>query len=206
MNRFLISFWLIVVQFYFVTNSNGQEAKVNLFVFVGEKISVEAFSPVVPEGSYLMDNAYKAKYKIIKTVYGQFENDTIEFEVYDHYGFPPFAAYTNVLLYVSKAGDGTWFHQKYQYSDVYLTTDGRWASSYDRQGYGHVYNDHTSIAPESISFKDSVSYEIGELQSEWFPAPYYEIKNGRAYVVMGNYVEELFLLRKNGVLKARGIF
>jgi hypothetical protein len=205
MVRFLFLSWLVVIQTCLATKSFAQAENVNLFVFVGEKISVDAFSPVLPEGSYSMDNAFKAKYKIIKTVYGKFENDTIEFEAYDHYGIPPFSKYTNVLLYVSRE-NGKWYHQKYQYSDVYLTTDGRWAGAYS-QDYKHEYNkNNTSIAPVTISFKDSVSYPIGELQAEWFPRPYYEIKNGRAYVLMGNYVEELFLLKKTGVLKARGLF
>jgi hypothetical protein len=63
---------------------------------------VDTFSPVIPEGRTLMDNAFRAKYKILQKVYGEYEKDTIIFEVYDHYCFPSFAHYSQVLLYVSR--------------------------------------------------------------------------------------------------------
>ncbi len=92
---------------------SNQEAKNNLYVFVGEKISVEEFNPETKKGEIPFDQAFNAKYKVIQNLYGNYENDTIEFEVYDHYGFPPFAKYKTVLLFVSEH-KGKLCHEKYQ--------------------------------------------------------------------------------------------
>jgi hypothetical protein len=40
----------------------------------------------------------------------------------------------------------------------------------------------------------------------FFPLPYYKVQGDRAIVILGNYVEELFGLKKQGVLKTKGIF
>jgi hypothetical protein len=39
-----------------------------------------------------------------------------------------------------------------------------------------------------------------------FPTPYYEISNGMATAVYGNYIEDLFKLKQETILKARGIY
>ncbi|WP_445357973.1 hypothetical protein [Microbulbifer sp. ANSA005] len=39
-----------------------------------------------------------------------------------------------------------------------------------------------------------------------FPEPYYKIEGSSAVVVYGNYIDKLFLLKKNGILKAHGDF
>jgi hypothetical protein len=210
MNQRLINTVLVVLILLIPAAVCGQESKNNLFVFVGEKIDVKPFSPILPKGTILMDKAFKAKYKVIKEVYGHLEQDTIEFEAYDHYGSPAFAVYKHVLLYVSQTEEGKWYHQKYMYSDVYQTKDGRWAGPYQANDYNHEYNKGTTIKPEKLVFKERVSYEVkgqpkGDLFTR-FPKPYYKIKGDKAYVIMGNYIEELFLLKKDGVLKARGLF
>jgi hypothetical protein len=118
-----------------------------LFVFVGEKLSVEP----LPHERGSMDNGFKAKYAILKKIYGNFPQDTIEFVAYDHYGTPPFSKFKNALLYVS-ADSGTYYHQKYMYNDVYKTKDGRWAGTYAGGDYKHAYNKHTKIKPIKIDF------------------------------------------------------
>jgi len=113
------------------------------------------------------------------------------------------------LLFVSNY-NGNLYHEKYQYFDVYKTKNGRWASSYRIGDYGHPYNKNTCVRPEIIDFADEVSYKIRsrnekEIES-LFPAPYYKIENDKAIVIWGNYIEQLFELKKSGILKARGIF
>ena len=210
MNQRLINTFLVVLMLLIPAIVTGQESNNNLFVFVGEKIGVKPFSPTLPKGTILMDKAFKAKYKVIKEVYGHFEHDTIEFEAYDHYGSPAFADYKHVLLYVSQAEEGKWYHQKYMYSDVYQTKDGRWAGPYQVNDYNHEYNKDTAIKPEKLPFNEKVWYDVKGQPREnlftRFPKPYYKIKGDKAYVVMGNYIEELFQLKKTGVLKARGLF
>jgi len=179
--------------------------KVKLFVFVGEKISVER---VQTEG-YSFDNLFTVKYKILKEVYGHIQKDTLEFRVGDHYGVPPFTKYKNVLLYVSQNKDGKWYHQKYQYSDVYETVDGRWATPGKDPEYRHSYNENPPFQPEKINFKEDFCFDVKDIESEYIKSdiePYYEIEKGKACARMGNYVEELFELKKSGVLHARGLF
>lgn len=65
----------------FVRNYGVKDTN-RLFAFVGEKISVEP----LPHERGSMDNSFKAKYVILKRVYGNFPEDTIEFVAYDHYG------------------------------------------------------------------------------------------------------------------------
>lgn len=153
-----------------------------LFVFVGEKISVE----LLPHRAGSMDDCFKAKYVILEKVYGNFSDDTIEFVAYDHYGTPAFSEFKTVLLYVS-ADSGTYYHQKYMYNDVYKTKDGRWAGPYAVDDYEHAYNKHTKIKPVKIEFPEKT---IGDT----------------AIAIYGNYVEELFALKKTGVLTSRKLF
>jgi len=190
-------------------NIYGQEKIDSLLVFVGEKINVTEL-PGFHNNGFIYDYAFKAKYKVIQIINGQYGLDTIEFEVYDHNGHPPFAEYTNVLLYLIKGNNGKWYHEKYMYSDVYRTMNGRWAGSYAFADYNHEFNKTTSIKPQKISFTEKVSYDLKGMSKEtiekWFPKPYYKIKDQRAYIKKGNYINELFLLKKNGFLKARGYF
>jgi len=160
----------------------GQSAR-TLFVFVGEKVSVIPFEPDLPKGTLAMDNAFKAKYKILQTVFGQYAGDIIEFEAYDHYGVPAFAKFNYVLLYVSRDKDGKLCHEKYMYSDVYITRDGRWAGSYEASDYEHDLNKGTAVKPEPIDFVKPVWYNVRKLSEEtirqYYPEPYFRIKRGR---------------------------
>jgi len=177
------------------------------FVFVGEKISV---TPVPPkDGEILFDEQFLARYRVIEPYRGSYDGTEIEFKVYDHYGVPPFASFQHVLLFV-ELHDGKYYHAKYQFSPLFKTKDGRWAAPYDADDYGHEYNRQTAIKPEVIDFLNSVEldvsrYEKGDLE-KWFPKPYFRVKGGKAIAIYGNYVPELFLLKQNGVLKARGDF
>jgi hypothetical protein len=204
----------------------GQSGKDSLLVFVGEKIEVreipkkrvvEHIDTVVKDEdtsyrksvSVSMDYKFFAKYKILQQVYGSFSADTIEFVAYDHYGAPSFSKYKTVLLYVSNYNDKL-IHEKYQYADVYKTKNGRWASGYRVGDYEHAFNKNTTIKPEPVEFEKKVSYNLKRRTKDdienLFPSPYYKIKRNKAIIVYGNYVEELFELKKNGILKARGIF
>lgn len=206
--------------------SYGQTKKDSLYVFVGEKIEVkEVSSPSVTDsfdiiiengvidyrksGIIGMDSKFLARYKVRQVLYGNYVSDTIEFFAYDHYGTPEFSKYQTVLLFVQDY-NGRLVHQKYQFADVYKTKNGRWASSYKTDDYRHEFNNSTDIKPEKIDFINKVTYDINghgkQYIKEWFPSAYYKIKAGRAIAVYGNYIEELFELKKNGVLRARGIF
>lgn len=189
----------------YVKNYNGENNK--LFAFVGHKILVENLP--YKEGS--MDGGFIAKYKVLQKVFGNFSQDTIEFVAYDHYGIPVFSKFENVLLFVS-ADSGTYFHQKYMYNDVYKTKDGRWAGSYAIHDYKHSNNKKTKIKPTKIDFQIPVIYPQEEIREQGdtikfsYPKPYFKTTNNGAIVIYGNYVEELFILKRDGFLTARNIF
>jgi hypothetical protein len=188
-----------------VKNYNGENNK--LFVFVGHKISVDTLPYI--EGS--MDGGFKAKYLIVQKVFGNFSNDTIEFLAFDHYGIPPFSEYNDALLFVS-ADSGTYFHQKYQYNAVYQTKDGQWAGTYAFNDYEHEYNKRTKVKPVKIDFAQPVYYsfrkitEQGDTLTRILPKPYFKTVGDGAIAVYGNYVNDLFILKRDGVLTAREIF
>jgi hypothetical protein len=177
-----------------------------LFAFVGQKIWVE---PLPSKGTF--NFGFKARYAVLEKVFGDFPADTIEFVAYDHYGTPDFSKFKNVLLYVS-ADSGTYYQQKYMYNDVYRTKDGRWAGAYAFEDYNHNYNRKTKVKPVEIQFAEPVSYLVkwvdgrGNSIRRSLPKRYFRIVGDTAFAVYGNYVHELFILKRDGFLTARGIF
>jgi hypothetical protein len=202
----------------------GQVRKDSLYVFVGKKIEVRAV-PEKREKELVdttidgtdtiysthrvinMDAKFIAKYKILQLMYGSFKSDTIEFVAYDHFGIPAFSKHENVLLFIFNR-NGHLYHERYQYFPVYKTKDDRWAGAYQPSLYEE--DSTTAIRPERIDFKKQVSFNIkGREQSdikESFPEPYFKIVSNKAIAIWGNYVEELFELEKQAVLKDRGFF
>lgn len=190
---------------YFVPNQSDNPKNNFLFVFVGEKIELTR----LPQEPIALDAAFLAKYKVLDKVYGDYREDTIDFVVYDHYGEPPFSKYKFVLLFVSLHED-KFYHEKYQYFDLYKTKEGKWASPYATGDYQHEDNQNTLVKPEKIEFADDVYYDVSTKKrmdiKEWYPAPYYQVARGKAKAVYGNYLPELFKLKRDGVLKARDLF
>lgn len=183
---------------------NPKENNNNLFVFVGEKISLDR---MVREHTF--DEGYTANYKVIQNVYGNYQLDSIKFEAYDHYGYPRFGHYKYALLFVTKDKQ-TYCHEKYQFYPLYKTKNGSWASPYSSSDYGHVYNTNTTVKPEIIDFAEEICVDTLGVDTvglrNWYPSPYYRVDGNRIIAVYGNYIPELFKLKKEGVLKARGLF
>jgi hypothetical protein len=163
-----------------------------------------------------LDNEFRAKYKVLQRIYGCYPGDTIEFTAYDHlefgaydHGWPQFSRYKNVLLFVSKH-DSEYYHEKYQYNDVYMTRSGKWAGPYfweDRYEYPVG-----RMPPQRMDFIQKVSYPLsdtilaGGFAAYRFPHPFYWTVGDSAIAQYGNYVEDLFKIKKEGVLTARGLF
>ena len=119
-----------------------KDESVNLFAFIGEKISVTEFDPnenntkieidsisgdTIRRVSFSMDNGFKNKYRVIQNVFNDLKKDTIEFVAYDHYGRPAYENYENVMLYISLNKEkGHYYHQKYQFDPVEKTKNGTW--------------------------------------------------------------------------------
>lgn len=140
---------LIIVIFFisckstFVTNDNSNiNTSVNLYAFIGEKISVTEFNPNIKNKrieidsitgdtiryvSFVMDLGFNNKYKVLKNVFNKIEGDTINFVAYNHYGRPGFENYKHVILYLSKdKKSGAFYHQKYQFDPVKKSKNGIW--------------------------------------------------------------------------------
>lgn len=180
-----------------------------LFVFVGEKVEVKEYKPVGEDAEWLMDFVFKAKYKVLENIYGDLGSKEVEFTVYDHYGTPHFSKYKHVLLYLVKI-DGEYFHCKYMFSPLFKTKEGKWAGPYDYDDYHHEYNKETSIKPELIDFAENAYVYIDKLIprneiSQYYPKPYFKVTKRKAIAIYGNYIPELFQLKMNGFLKARGL-
>ena len=136
-----------------INQSCGENpGKDTLIVFVGEKIDVK----FQPQEAYSLDGKFLVTYKILERVCGEYKEDTIRFYAYDHYGYPEFANYKTVLLYVSKDEEG-YYHQKYQYNNVYKTKEGIWAGPYKRFGNDYGSND-VRFKPVKINFNEEVSF------------------------------------------------
>lgn len=111
-----------------------EDKNINLFAFIGEKISLKEVDPnkitakdTLKKVSFIMDSKFIAKYKVIKPIYNNLMTDTLEFVVYDHYGRPSFEKHDYVILYVSKSKKGDYyFHQKYQFDAVWKNKKGNW--------------------------------------------------------------------------------
>ena len=132
-----------------ITDFYAENNQVNLYAFVGKKISVIEFNPNAEQNnvkiydsinkdtiirkSYIMDNAYRCKYLIVKNVFNNPKIDTIDFVAYDHYGNPAFTKFDTVLIYVSKSTkENYYYHQKYQFD--YLEKNS------EEKFYGYTYD------------------------------------------------------------------
>jgi len=139
MKKIFLCIILIIVSCKLTSLKRGSDFKlkdesINLFAFIGEKISVTEFDPnenntrimidsitgdTIRSTRYVMDHGFECKYKVLKNVFNELKTDTVEFKAYDHYGRPGFENYENAILYISKSTDSSnFFHQKYQFDPI----------------------------------------------------------------------------------------
>lgn len=91
------------------------------------------------------------------------------------------------------------------------TKEGRWAGPYSSE-YGHPYNKHTTFKPVKIDFVEEISFPINFTNEDGkeftlsYQEPYFKTVGNKAIAVYGNYIPELFKLRRGGVLTARNLF
>ena len=180
----------------------------NLVVFVGRKLSVRQFQPTVAPGTFLMDNAFRARYQVLQVFCGELRSPQIEFEAYDHYGTPTFAEFETVVLFVSRE-DGRFVHQKYLYANVYETTDGSWAGCGDPYQFeSDVHRGRIQAKP--VQFKRPVTFSVVGLSEKEIRARYspkFFTRRGDSVICKaGATLAEIFAVNRNGVLKARELF
>jgi hypothetical protein len=177
-----------------------------LYVFIGEKISVESAPDIEYCNVMSMDSKYQARYKILENIYGDFKNDTIDFVSYDHASYIRYDDFDHVLLYVANYC-GELINVKYQFDPLYKTKNGRWASPY--KSYKSKTNSKLSaIKPHKIRFPKELKFDFSPEPyfTERYPSPFYKIVDKKAIPKYGFYPNELFEIKKNTVLKERGFF
>lgn len=167
------------------------EKNPELYIFIGKKIDVSSASQPNYCNTISMDSKSKSKYKILKKFTNNFNSDTIDFVSYDHFSKVQYDEFENVLLFVGKYCDSL-IHQKYQYQPVYKMKNGKWASpifeEYDSTKMKSGKKPHKVKMAEPITISRYISYRKLE---EIYKEPYFEIKNGKVYMLYGFYPEDL---------------
>ena len=149
MNRTLPIFWILILLISCKSTKVSKESEfkmsndtVNLYAFIGEKISVTEFDPnenaerieidsitgdTLIFKSWVMDSGFRCKYKVLRNVYNELGSDTVEFEAYDHYGRPAFENYKNAMLYLSyNKEENKYYHQKYIFDPIKKDKNAKW--------------------------------------------------------------------------------
>lgn len=215
---------------YIVTSKNvkhgGANKNINLYAFVGKKISVIEFDPnenqedvqtgryeideetgdtlKIVKKSYVMDRAFKCRYKVVRQMFNYLKTDTVEFIAYDHYGTPGFAERDSVILYLSKSKDGShYFHQKYQYDNVYINKKGHYYS-YPKFSGSESPDTIESMTGFDKTFSDE-KYDVSNLNSEgikmYYPSQFYKIENNFAIPIKAIYLNRLINYRLSTTFK-----
>ena len=94
--------------------------------FVGERVGLVAVENPCPEDYICLDVRFNARYRILDLLEGEYEGDTIDFVVYDHYGEPKFSKHDRVIIYVYQSEDG-YVHHKYSYDLLRSVKGGEFA-------------------------------------------------------------------------------
>ncbi|WP_131701449.1 hypothetical protein [Chryseobacterium sp. FH2] len=197
---------------------------INLYAFIGEKISVEEFNPninnevkekvideetkdsvTVVRRNFVMDRAFRCKYKVIKNIFNNLPNDTVEFLAYDHYGKPYFSERDSVILYISKSkNDDHYFHQKYQYDEVFRDEAGNYFSYLKFRNKENVEYTAKNIKGFKTNFRNE-KFNLKNLNTNvrkiYYPRGFYKIKNNFATPIKGIYLDELINYRLQTTFK-----
>lgn len=185
----------------------NQKEKI-LYVFIGKKIKLNPVDNIIYCDRISMDSKFKAEYQILKNIYGDFPSDTINFDVYDHYGDPGFINLETAILYIFKDCEKL-IQVKYQYNDVYLDDNKEWIVPYPYYLIkdSKIFND---IEIDKIRFKKTVEFDFSQRSNEWieenFPLPFYERKGKKVKVIFGISTDKMFEIMKKTSLKGRGYF
>ena len=185
-----------------------------LIAFVGEKLEVTEVevpqvlqdSPTPGTFSIILDYHYRARYRVIEKLCGDFSEDVIEFDAYDHHGFPYFARYETVLLYVSRYGD-RYVHQKYQFDVVHKTRSGEWARC-GEPNLSELPDDRRGdFRAVPLEIDDPSVFSIAHLTEEQiatkYPSKYYSRQGDRVICKAGVTADVLYTIKRLGILKKR---
>ena len=209
-SRILISITLTIA---FCLSCIGQSKDDSLYVLVGKKISIKkAKQPSLSSDQILFSSKYRLKFKVIQNVHNKLTQKTIVFYAGAHLGLREMPTSDYSLLFLS-INNGQYSLIRFQFFDVYKTTDGRWAACGDPFYFDKQLKDSvkTYIPIVKLNFSDPVTFKINPSTDsasikDVFPEPYFKIEGRVATGLMGCYVEDLFTMKKEGILKQLGYF
>lgn len=198
-------------------NSHLIEGPDKTLAFVGRKIEVAQLIDGEDDPDVIvLDLGFAARYEILELVHGAYDENTIDFEAYDHYGFPRFAERDVAMLYLREY-DGRLYHWKYQWDPVHLTKDGRYAFCGDP--YFDLDEEEREAAGarplQPIEFQPPVAFRLSEETAKrcrygctkkerseradevkaFYAPPAFEVRGDRAICRMGVYPDELFRIK-----------
>ncbi len=199
-------------------NSYTIDGSDKTLAFVGRKVTVAQMVGGAEDPNVIvLDLGFAARYEILELVHGDYDRRFIDFEAYDHYGYPRFAEGDIAMIYVAEH-DGRLYHRKYQWDPVHRTRDGRYAYCGDR--YLKLYEEERSeVAPkplESLEFARPVivsisgqmipkdrrdSYDEEDIEQNmaevkaFYSEPAFKVRGDRAICKMGVYADELYRIR-----------
>ena len=182
-----------------------------LYVFIGKKLNInyggsDNYCDVIS-----LSTKYKARFKIIENLYGDYQNNTMKFVAYEHggNGDASFAEYEYAILYVAEYC-GKLIKLRYLDNEVYKAKNGKWATPFKKLNYRKL--DSVKIKqPEIIEFEKDLIYKFDRrADSIWlerkYPKPYYQIKGVKAKAIYGYYANDILEVMKMTILKSKGFF
>jgi len=183
------------------------DQQVNLVAFIGRRLDIREIVEPIPDGSIRFNSKHRARYQVLQVIFGTYPAPEIEFSAYEHMGLG-FDRFETVLLYVSREGDDL-IQQKYQFQPVFMTERGTWAGCGDPYA-GEPAPDKRTVHAIPLIFAPEVTFETAGLTESQiharFPSPYFQISHGVAICRMGATPEDLLRVKREGVLKWRGVF
>jgi len=186
----------------------NQNSPQKLFVFVGEFLEAKT----VPARRNYNEARFVAKYRIVQKICGDYQGDTIVFDVIKLDYDSSFMRSKFLLLMLTKdAGEDEQFVLWANlYHDLFKTAKGLWASPYSGQDEIQYVSAESYLKPKRIKFSKEAFYDTKGMTREeidiTFPEPFFKIKKNKAIPLIGNSITELFQFRKDGILKVQNIY
>ncbi|MDQ2075156.1 hypothetical protein [Marinimicrobium sp. ABcell2] len=178
----------------------------SFFVFVENPISVEQTENPKNEGAIVYNHRFELTYRVLKPIWGNYNDDQISFTLYDHYGEPAVLFRRYSLIFLTKL-EGKWAHEKYQWYPLNKTAEGDWAYCGDptpAEWEGQPAKLFT------IEFSPPVTRSVHQYTEEYvdrvYPKEIWERSSEFVACKAGVYPDELFRLKAEGVLRSRGLF
>jgi len=150
----------------------GSTGSEQILAFVGEQVFIREaperpnepeYDPATGQEIWFirMDSEWQSRFRILEVLRGDYDDKTIDFTAFDHYGQPRYSnADGPVLIYLHDYESG-WIHDKYNFAKVHPTDGGGWAVC------DTVFNEYDSErisnpAPRPVIFDPPVVIDLND--------------------------------------------